>query len=78
MSYLIRALQSNLGLAETLAKYQQLWGNWRELFKELDRINSIKSEDIMKVANKYLVPNNMTVATIETIKDVIEEEVKAQ
>ena len=52
-----------------LARYQQLYGNWRELFKEVNKINSVTPEDIQRVANKYFKKTNRTVATIETIKE---------
>ncbi len=65
----IRDLRDNLGFAMKLARYQQLYGNWREVFKEVDRINAVTPEDIQRVAKKYFKKTNRTVATIETEKD---------
>ena len=62
----IRGLSDNLEFAQELAKYQQIYGNWRELFRELDKINAVTSEDIMRVANTYFIKTNRTVAAIET------------
>jgi predicted Zn-dependent peptidase len=67
MSAFIGSMSDNLGLAQLLASYQQIWGSWREMFRELDRINQITPEDIQRVAKKYFTRNNRTVACLETI-----------
>lgn len=66
MTGFIASLKNNMGLAESLANHQQIWGDWREMFKELDRINAVTAQDIQRVANKYFVRTNRTIATIET------------
>lgn len=71
----IRNLRDNLEFAMSLARYQQYYGNWREVFREIDRINSVKPEDVKRVANEYFVKTNRTVACIETI---VEEENKGE
>lgn len=63
---LIRGLDSNEGLAGDLAVYQTLYGDWRELFRSVDRINEVTKEDIRRVANEVFVPTNRTVGVIET------------
>jgi predicted Zn-dependent peptidase len=63
---LIRGLDSNEGLAAQLAVYQTLYGDWRELFRSVDRINAVSKADIRRVANQVFVPTNRTVAIIET------------
>ena len=62
---LIRGLDSNQGLAEDLAVYQTLYGDWRELFRSVDRINAVTKTDIRRVANQVFVPTNRTVGVIE-------------
>ena len=62
---LIRSLDSNEGLAENLAVYQTLYGDWRELFRSVDRINAVSKADIRRVANQVFVPTNRTAAIIE-------------
>jgi len=62
----INQLDSNQGLAMQLAAYQTLWGNWHEMFKELDRINAVTAQDVQRVAKKYLTKNNCDVAMINT------------
>ncbi|MGE5324850.1 MAG: M16 family metallopeptidase [Actinomycetota bacterium] len=63
---LIRGLDDNQGLAEQLAFYQTNYGDWRELFRSVDRINKVTKEDIRRVANKVFVESNRTVAMIES------------
>jgi len=63
---LIRGLDSNEGLAQELAVYQTLYGDWRELFRSVDRINAVTKADVRRVANEVFVPTNRTVGVIET------------
>jgi predicted Zn-dependent peptidase len=63
---LIRSLDSNEGLAQNLAVYQTLYGDWRELFRSVDRINAVTKADIRRVANSVFVPTNRTVGVIAT------------
>jgi predicted Zn-dependent peptidase len=64
---LIRSLDSNDGLAQDLAVYQTLYGDWRELFKTVDRIDAVTKADIRRVANQVFIPTNRTVGVIETV-----------
>ncbi len=63
---LIRSLASNSGLAAQLTFYQVATGDWRNLFKELEAIDSVTAEDIQRIANKYFTVENRTVGMIET------------
>jgi predicted Zn-dependent peptidase len=62
---LIRALDSNDGLAQDLAIYQTIYGDWRELFRTVDRIDAVTKADVRRVANQVFVPENRTVGVIE-------------
>ena len=64
----INGLNNNLGLAIRLALYQNDWNDWRELFRQLDRINAVTPKDIQRVANKYFTNQNRTVVTLNTIE----------
>jgi len=64
----IRQLKSNMGMAIQLTSYQVIAGDWKELFKQLDRINQITAGDIKRVANQYLKKSNRTVGELVTIK----------
>jgi predicted Zn-dependent peptidase len=63
---LIRSLGTNEGLAQMLATEQARWGDWRELFREVERIDKVSKADIRRVANKTFVDTNRTVGIIET------------
>ncbi|MDD2998315.1 MAG: insulinase family protein [Erysipelotrichia bacterium] len=72
MSAFIGELRSNMGLAQNLATYQQLWGDWRALFRELGRINAVTPQDVQRVAKQYFVNSNRTIASMETITEATE------
>jgi predicted Zn-dependent peptidase len=63
---LIRGLDDNEGLAMQLATYQTRYGDWRELFRSVDRIDQVTKADIRRVANETFVDTNRTVGIIET------------
>jgi predicted Zn-dependent peptidase len=63
---LIRGLADNEGLATQLAIYQTRYGDWRELFRSVDRIDQVTKADIRRVANQIFVDTNRTVGVIET------------
>ncbi len=63
---LLRGLADNQGLANALAEYQTRYGNWRELFLQLDRVDKVTKADIRRVANKVFVASNRTSAEIDT------------
>jgi predicted Zn-dependent peptidase len=65
-SQLIFGLANNEGLAMQLATYQDYFGDWKELFGDLDRINALTAQDIQRVARRYFNLNNCTIGTIET------------
>jgi predicted Zn-dependent peptidase len=64
---LLRGLADNQGLANELSQYQTRYGDWRELFRQLDRVDKVSKADIRRVANKVFVPSNRTSASIETV-----------
>ena len=63
---LIRSLDSNEGLAENLANYQTLFGDWRELFRYVERLDATTKADVRKAASATFVDANRTVGKIET------------
>jgi len=66
---LLRGLADNQGLANDLAEYQTRYGDWRELFLQLDRVDKVTKADIRRVAKQVFVANNRTEAWIETDGD---------
>jgi predicted Zn-dependent peptidase len=65
---LIRGLGNDQGLAFQLGEYQALYGDWRELFHQIEEIEKVTKADIRRVANKTFVEQNRTVAVMETEK----------
>jgi predicted Zn-dependent peptidase len=65
---LLRGLADNEGLAAQLATYQTRYGDWRELFRSVDRIDKVTKADIRRVANDTFYDTNRTVGVIETVK----------
>ena len=62
---LLRSLGDNASLANMLADYQTRFGDWREMFRELQRINAVTKADIRRVAQQTFVESNRTTARIE-------------
>ena len=63
---LLRGLGDNQGLAFQLGSTQALYGDWRELFREVDDIAKVSKADIRRVANTTFVASNRTVGMIES------------
>ena len=63
---LLRSLRNNFGLANNIAQWQTLFGDWRELFRYVDRIDAVTAEDVRRVAGETLVAKNRTVGMIVT------------
>jgi predicted Zn-dependent peptidase len=65
---LLRALADNEGLATQLATYETRYGDWRELFRSVDRVDKVTKADIRRVANETFNDTNRTIGVIETGK----------
>jgi predicted Zn-dependent peptidase len=63
---LLRSLNNNTGLAEQFALYQTLFGDWRELFRYVERVDKVTKADVKRVAESLFVEANRTVVRIET------------
>jgi predicted Zn-dependent peptidase len=63
---LLRGLANNQGLAESLAENQLRYGDWREMFRQIDKIDAVTNDDIKRVAREIFVPTNRTVGILET------------
>jgi predicted Zn-dependent peptidase len=61
----LRGLADNMGLASQLADYQTKFGDWREMFREIAKIDAVTKADIKRVANKTFVASNRTTSRIE-------------
>jgi predicted Zn-dependent peptidase len=63
---LIEGLNSNGGLANQMADYQTTFGDWRQLFKSVEKIDKVTQADIRRIANQIFIDTNRTVAVVET------------
>jgi predicted Zn-dependent peptidase len=64
---LLRGLGNNEGLARQLAEYQTRFGDWRQLFRQLEKIDAVSKADVRRVANKIFIDSNRTSARIEFV-----------
>ncbi|PSQ81068.1 MAG: hypothetical protein BRD46_02955, partial [Bacteroidetes bacterium QS_8_68_15] len=66
---LVNSLDSNDGLAQSFSRMQELTGDWREVFQDLDAIQRVTAADVQRVAKETLQRSNRTVAMIKTADD---------
>jgi predicted Zn-dependent peptidase len=64
---LLRSLADNEGLAHSLAEYQTRFGDWRQLFGDLNKIDAVTKADVRRVANKIFMDSNRTSAEIDFV-----------
>ena len=62
---LLHGLADNEGLAHQMAEYQTRYGDWRQMFRELNDIDKVSKADIRRVADKIFLESNRTSAKIE-------------
>ena len=60
----IRNLSSNAGMAQQLAFYEGIAGDWRYILGWRENMYKITPEDIMRVAKTYFTKSNRTVGTL--------------
>ena len=63
---LIGQLDSNMGLARRFSRYEELTGDWRNLFRRLDELQAVTADDVQRVAQETFTRENRTVAMIKT------------
>ncbi|PSB21723.1 insulinase family protein [Phormidesmis priestleyi ULC007] len=61
---LLRSLDSNSGMAESLLEYEIKTGSWRNLFKQVDAIAAITPADIQRVSQATFTSQNRTIGRI--------------
>jgi predicted Zn-dependent peptidase len=65
---LLNTLASNTGVGGEMAKWQMLTGDWRNLFRFLDKLAAVTPADIQRVAKSTFVEKNRTVSYLEPEK----------
>ena len=66
----VRALSSNAGMANQLAFYESIAGDWRYILDWRKKMYEITPDDIMRVAKTYFNKSNRTVATLVKKEEV--------
>ncbi len=61
---LLRTLDSNMGMARILAEYDAKTGDWRNIFEELAKLETITPEDIQRVARTTFTAENRTIGRL--------------
>jgi predicted Zn-dependent peptidase len=61
---LVRMLGSNLGIAFNLGMNEAFRGDWRAFLDDVEKVKQVSADDVSRVASKYLVSRNRTVATL--------------
>jgi predicted Zn-dependent peptidase len=61
----LRGLDTNGDLAGQLASYQMDTGDWRNLFREVKRLEAVTADDVKRVAAEIFQDQRLTVAMIE-------------
>jgi len=65
---LVQQLRDNFAMCRQLASWKVITGDWRNLFRYLDKINAVTPEDIQRVAKATFTRNNRTVGAIEPLE----------
>ncbi|MBN2515026.1 MAG: insulinase family protein [Deltaproteobacteria bacterium] len=60
----LRGLSSNSDIASTLSYFEAIAGDYRYITNQIKIIDTITAEDIRRTVNKYLTPENRTVAIL--------------
>ena len=61
----LHEMSSSLGLAETLATVELLHNNWKASFDWYEQVMAVTSDDVKRMADKYLLTRSRTVGMIE-------------
>jgi predicted Zn-dependent peptidase len=61
----INQLDTGIYLPMQIGLMEVISGDYTDFFTTLEKIDSLKNSDIVKVANKYLIPSNRTIGILE-------------
>ncbi len=64
----VRGLSSVSGKANQLGFYEIVFGDYREMFKEVDRVEAVTAADVHRVARTYLVDAERTTVELVPVK----------
>lgn len=62
---IVKEMEQNMGMAHTLAYSQMVQGDWRYDWQLLEKLRSVRPEDVTRVTEKYFTRANRTVVWTE-------------
>lgn len=65
----VQHLRSNIGIGYQVAHAVAQTGDWRYIEQERERLKAVRAEDILRVVDTYLRPENRTVAVLMPPED---------
>ena len=66
---ILSALSTNSGLSSMLGERDVIYGDWKDIFTELEQIDKTTVKDIKAAIKEYLVASNRTIAVIQNEKE---------
>jgi len=60
----IKELKENSGVADRIAFYELMSGDYKQMFSVLDRIDKVSREDVARVARKHFSEDQRTIVTL--------------
>jgi predicted Zn-dependent peptidase len=60
----LRSLSDNASLARGLAEHDVKGGDWRGLFRAIDRLQAVDAEDVQRVLRSYFIESRRNVVTL--------------
>lgn len=61
---LLQQMKSHSRMAALLTYAEVILGDWRELFRQMEKIKAVTADDVQRVARKYLIKKNRTIGEI--------------
>ena len=65
----VKSLKTNNGVGSQLGFYEHVFGDYRAMFRSLDKYRALTEEDCRRVAQKYFVPLQRTVSILVPLND---------
>ena len=64
---MIRSLRSNMGVARMITSVEQTAGDWKYIFKDIEKTKAVTAQQVQEVARKYFTPENRTVGELRPL-----------
>jgi predicted Zn-dependent peptidase len=64
---MIRSLRSNMGVARMITSVEQTAGDWKYIFKDIEKTKAVTAQQVQEVARKFFTPENRTVGELRPL-----------